>query len=748
MLSFIQQRLGKTPTQAQTKMTRQESIESAFSRVAARNDSKDPSTTPSLTTATSLTDTSSELTDGSAKADDYKRSSARSRASIGSYNENVLSAKQSRSARKQGAHGGKCTISGQTLVDGDEITSRERLLQQSVQALDEDWKIGAMPGDNLRLSTSNEDGAKRRRSMRLDILDRASSMIEKTTTVLGKRGRETVEAGMGTIQASKSDNKTPSLRPREPETPCFEGPSRKRARFLEVEISNKQSAEPGEGGYEVTKKPTKPWVAQGLYVGQHRSDDARLTETKNKEKKTLNNQPEADERAIMPMPMWLGDKIIETGRDFKLPFNVFSPLPPGQPKPDEWKKTQKNVFIGDAANVWKKAKDLEHSTCICTAEAGCDDHCFNRFMLYECDDSNCKVGAEHCTNRSFAALKQRCKVGGKYNIGVEVMKTADRGYGIRANRTFEPNQIIVEYTGEIITQSECDERMNKRYKDAECYYLMDFDQSMILDATRGSIARFVNHSCAPNCRMIKWTVAGKPRMALFAGDNGIMTGEELTYDYNFNPYSVKNVQECRCGAEGCRGVLGPKPKEIREALKPITTGRKRKIQQVVEDAVETVTKRRKIAVPSSVKSAFAAAKAQTSRRLSQAGVLGSSATQNRQLVKKVSQRSLRGLEQETTTERLGDGKKRQRTTITYSRRRSSVGTLTDTKSEDKIRRGSSAKVAEEDKGEKPFSRGDSVKVKVASMKEGVVRTVRRSSRGTPAGKTIRIIGDDEYKGWR
>ena len=56
---------------------------------------------------------------------------------------------------------------------------------------------------------------------------------------------------------------------------------------------------------------------------------------------------------------------------------------------------------------------------------------------------------------------------------------------------------------------------------------------MIIDATRGSIARFVNHSCEPNCKMIKWTVAGKPRMALFAGEKGIMTGEELTYDYNF-----------------------------------------------------------------------------------------------------------------------------------------------------------------------------------------------------------------------
>lgn len=62
---------------------------------------------------------------------------------------------------------------------------------------------------------------------------------------------------------------------------------------------------------------------------------------------------------------------------------------------------------------------------------------------------------------------------------------------------------------------------------------MEFDQGMILDATRGSIARFVNHSCEPNCRMIKRFVGGHPRMALFAGDRGIFTGEELTYDYNF-----------------------------------------------------------------------------------------------------------------------------------------------------------------------------------------------------------------------
>lgn len=62
---------------------------------------------------------------------------------------------------------------------------------------------------------------------------------------------------------------------------------------------------------------------------------------------------------------------------------------------------------------------------------------------------------------------------------------------------------------------------------------MDFDQGMIIDATRGNIARFVNHACEPNCRMEKRIVKGEPKMALFAGPNGIMTGQELTYDYNF-----------------------------------------------------------------------------------------------------------------------------------------------------------------------------------------------------------------------
>lgn len=138
---------------------------------------------------------------------------------------------------------------------------------------------------------------------------------------------------------------------------------------------------------------------------------------------------------------------------------------------------------------------------------------------------------------------------------------------------------------------------------------MAFDQNMIIDATRGSMARFVNHSCAPNCRMEKWTVSGKPRMALFAGERGIMTGEELTYDYNFDPYSQKNVQTCRCGAVNCRGFLGPKQRD--QPKKPESSteedsvvksqkkkkgkfaGAKRKIVEVLEESTHLVNNQKK-----------------------------------------------------------------------------------------------------------------------------------------------------------
>ena len=323
-------------------MTRQETIVSAFNRINGRNSSKEASTTPSLTTATSMTDSSSELTDSSAKKDVCTRTSTRSRTSVGSYNENVLSGQLSRLSRKQGSEKHSNERRKGIIVRDEDNDTQERLLQEGMQALDEDWDLGAMPGENLNLPIKEEGGVQRRRSTRLDEVDNESSVMAKTTGVLGKRGRETVEAGMEKFHSLTGANKKSRLRPRQAEKTIAEGRSAKRARFSEVSKREEPSPEPLSNRKSV-KKPLKLWLAQGLYVGQHPEFDPRLTETKNKMKKPSTKPNQSSRNRAMPLPMFAGERTLEKGRDFKLPFDVFSPLPPGQPKPDEWKKTHKSM---------------------------------------------------------------------------------------------------------------------------------------------------------------------------------------------------------------------------------------------------------------------------------------------------------------------------------------------------------------------------------------------------------------------
>ena len=84
-------------------------------------------------------------------------------------------------------------------------------------------------------------------------------------------------------------------------------------------------------------------------------------------------------------------------------------------------------------------------------------------MGYECNDDSCRVG-RHCGNRPFADLADRTAKGGHFEIGIQVVPTGATGFGVRSLRGFQPGQIIVEYCGEIITEEECDRRMNECYK--------------------------------------------------------------------------------------------------------------------------------------------------------------------------------------------------------------------------------------------------------------------------------------------
>jgi histone-lysine N-methyltransferase SETD2 len=71
---------------------------------------------------------------------------------------------------------------------------------------------------------------------------------------------------------------------------------------------------------------------------------------------------------------------------------------------------------------------------------------------------------------------------------------------------------------------------------------------------QGNHARFINHSCEPNCETQKWMVRGELAIGLFALSD-IANGEELTFDYNFERYGDKPMR-CYCGSKRCRKFIG------------------------------------------------------------------------------------------------------------------------------------------------------------------------------------------------
>lgn len=93
------------------------------------------------------------------------------------------------------------------------------------------------------------------------------------------------------------------------------------------------------------------------------------------------------------------------------------------------------------------------------------------------------------------------------------------------------------------------------YSKDEHHYTMKLTQNLVIDAYRmGSVARFANHSCVPNCELQKWTVDGLPRMCIFS-KHSIKAGEELTYDYNFQCFNLQAQQPCYCDSSKCRGTI-------------------------------------------------------------------------------------------------------------------------------------------------------------------------------------------------
>ena len=97
------------------------------------------------------------------------------------------------------------------------------------------------------------------------------------------------------------------------------------------------------------------------------------------------------------------------------------------------------------------------------------------------------------------------------------------------------------------------------------FYIMELCQGYYVDGKhKGSASRFINHSCNPNCELMRWNVKGLTRIGIFA-IRDIAAGEPLSYDYQFDTQE-ENIFACRCGSSNCRGTMAPKKKEEEQEI--------------------------------------------------------------------------------------------------------------------------------------------------------------------------------------
>ncbi|CAL5429008.1 unnamed protein product [Camellia sinensis] len=141
-----------------------------------------------------------------------------------------------------------------------------------------------------------------------------------------------------------------------------------------------------------------------------------------------------------------------------------------------------------------------------------------------------------------------------------VYKSGIHALGLYTSQFIYRGAMVVEYVGEIVGLRVADKRENEyqfgrklQYKSA-CYFFR-IDKEHIIDAThKGGIARFVNHSCLPNCVAKVISVRSDKKVVFFA-ERDIYPGEEITYDYHFNHEDEGKKIPCFCNSKNCRRYL-------------------------------------------------------------------------------------------------------------------------------------------------------------------------------------------------
>ncbi|XP_013144812.1 PREDICTED: histone-lysine N-methyltransferase SETD1-like isoform X2 [Papilio polytes] len=133
-------------------------------------------------------------------------------------------------------------------------------------------------------------------------------------------------------------------------------------------------------------------------------------------------------------------------------------------------------------------------------------------------------------------------------------KSGIHDWGLFAQEPIAADEMVIEYVGQMIRPIVADVR-EAQYEATGIgsSYLFRIDLDTIIDATKcGNLARFINHSCNPNCYAKIITIESQKKIVIYS-KQPIGVDEEITYDYKF-PLEDEKIP-CLCGAPQCRGFL-------------------------------------------------------------------------------------------------------------------------------------------------------------------------------------------------